>query len=69
LHPLDFLGGDDVAGLEFFPGMRMRGAEKLALVDDLLTELGRRFAVVPMREHAAAVANARTALVPLPEAV
>ena len=32
LHPLDFLGGDDVRSLSFFPGMAMSGKEKRELV-------------------------------------
>jgi len=57
LHPLDFLGNDDEPDLAFFPGMRSPGAEKVAFVRDLLSDFARRFEVVPMGEHAAALAQ------------
>jgi hypothetical protein len=55
LHPLDFLGGDDVAGLEFFPAMKMIGRVKLERVRAYLGDLAKLFDVVPMGEHAAAL--------------
>jgi hypothetical protein len=53
LHPLDFMGKDDVPDLGFFPGMRWNAAEKLAFVERALDLLAARFAVVHMSEHAA----------------
>ena len=35
LHPLDFLGADDVDALGFFPGMAMTGDRKRAVVGRL----------------------------------
>jgi peptidoglycan/xylan/chitin deacetylase (PgdA/CDA1 family) len=55
LHPLDFLGKEDDVGLEFFPGMNLRLATKLAVVDAALHEYQRRFRVVTMLEHARTV--------------
>lgn len=55
LHPLDFLGGDDVASLSFFPGMQLRGAEKTERVATLLGVLHEHFAVVSMEEQADAL--------------
>lgn len=55
LHPLDFLGADDVDSLRFFPGMGMTGAQKRQTVLDCLDELNRQFRVVSMREHAEAI--------------
>ncbi len=55
LHPLDFIGGDDIEAVKFFPGMSMNAAQKLALVDGLFAEFGRQFRVVKMSEHAALV--------------
>lgn len=52
LHSLDFLGGDDVAGLDFFPGMDMRGETKRRLVRQYVDALGRSFRIISMREHA-----------------
>ena len=55
LHPLDFLGGDEVAGLDFFPAMKLTGAIKRERVAQYLTDLKRSFHVLPMEEHAQAV--------------
>ena len=52
LHPLDFLGADDVDSLRFFPGMTMPGAVKRATVHRCLQELSSQFEVVALREHA-----------------
>jgi len=57
LHPLDFLGADDVDALGFFPGMGMTGERKRAVVASCLSELNRQFRVVPLRDHAAAIAG------------
>ncbi|MBV9957427.1 MAG: polysaccharide deacetylase family protein [Acidobacteria bacterium] len=58
LHPLDFLGGDDVEDLAFFPGMNISGQEKLALVGELLDEMKKHFNVLTMREHAQRASSA-----------
>lgn len=55
LHPLDFLGGDDVRELAFFPGMHMTGARKVALVHEMIELLKTHFTVVPMRQHKEAI--------------
>ena len=55
LHPLDFLGGDEVQGLDFFPAMRMPGARKRELVGEILDGMTRRWECVPMHRHAAAL--------------
>jgi len=36
LHPLDWLGGDEVPGLRFFPGMQSSADKKLRLLRDTL---------------------------------
>jgi hypothetical protein len=59
LHPLDFLGGDRVSGLDFFPAMRMPTSRKLEIFADLVRYLGRHFRIVNMKEHALAVHDAR----------
>ena len=56
LHSLDFLGADDVDSLAFFPGMNQSGAQKRKVVARCLRMLAARFEVVPMREHAGALA-------------
>jgi hypothetical protein len=55
LHPLDFLCGDDVSTLSFFPAMQMERARKAALLEEALTIFRDLFEVVPVGEHAAAI--------------
>lgn len=52
LHPLDLLGPKDAPGLEFFPGMGLPAAEKVAVVGRALRLLRQRFDLVPVGEHA-----------------
>ena len=51
LHPLDFLGGDDVPSLAFFPSMSMSSRAKTTFVMRVLDRLQRRYDVVTMAEH------------------
>lgn len=53
LHPLDFLGGDDVQGLDFFPGMKQSGQAKRSQLRWFLNRLREKFHVVPMGEAVA----------------
>ncbi len=55
LHPLDFLGCDDGVGLDFFPGMDLPRAVKLALLDEILALYRERYRVVPLHQHARSV--------------
>jgi peptidoglycan/xylan/chitin deacetylase (PgdA/CDA1 family) len=55
LHPLDFLGADDVSALAFFPGMAIPAARKLELVARYVDEYRSRFTVVTMAKHAEAI--------------
>ncbi len=55
LHSLDFIGGDDVTNLAFFPGMDMEGAKKRQLLDGYLRILGRDHELVDMARHVSAV--------------
>jgi peptidoglycan-N-acetylglucosamine deacetylase len=57
LHPLDFLGADDVNALGFFPGMTMAGSHKRAIVRTCLAELASQFRVLPVGEHASLAAS------------
>lgn len=52
LHPLDFLGGDDVPELAFFPAMSMPGSLKARLAENLLDIYRQQFEVVAMSTHA-----------------
>jgi peptidoglycan/xylan/chitin deacetylase (PgdA/CDA1 family) len=58
VHPLDLLGGDDVASLAFFPAMSLPGAKKRDLVAGWLADLCGRFDVVTLGEHAATLNGA-----------
>lgn len=51
LHPLDFIGKDDVGNLAFFPGMDMVAEEKIELVTDVLDAMQKHFELVPMIDH------------------
>lgn len=55
LHPLDFLGGDDVNDLGFFPAMDMKGEVKRKLVGRYLERLSLRHQVIPLGEHVRAI--------------
>jgi len=51
LHPLDFLGGDDVRELAFFPAMRSNGTEKRKFLYRLLQVLQARRQIIGVRDH------------------
>lgn len=53
LHPLDFLGGDDVSELSFFPAMQMGGKNKVDLLERFLRMIDDHFIVIPVGAHAA----------------
>lgn len=61
LHPLDFLGADEVPSLAYFPAMNIPSRSKTALVEDCLDMIVRRFNPVTVAEHAR-IAGARTAI-------
>ena len=52
LHPLDFLGRNDVTGLDFFPAMDMSDREKVTEIEWLISRLARSHAIVTVQEHA-----------------
>lgn len=60
LHPLDFLGAEDVKGLEFFPGMELPREHKLKMASSVLRLLQHHFDVVPMGEHARRIRKQRS---------
>jgi peptidoglycan-N-acetylglucosamine deacetylase len=51
LHPPDFLGSEDDAEMAFFPGMKLKRAEKLSLMDWALRRLATCFDVKRMVDH------------------
>jgi hypothetical protein len=52
LHPLDFLGRDDIKELSFFPAMNLLKEEKLKLVTEVLRLYEDHFNIVTMQQHA-----------------
>lgn len=52
LHPLDFLSGDDVSELKFFPAMNVSAARKIEFLDFAIGLLNGTFEIVTMRQHA-----------------
>ena len=52
LHPLDFLGGDDMEELSFFPAMKVPSAKKIRVVGRVIDMVSNQFNIVAMREHA-----------------
>ncbi|MEM9342748.1 MAG: polysaccharide deacetylase family protein [Pseudomonadota bacterium] len=57
LHPLDFVGGDDVESLAFFPGMKRPAEVKLRRMDRWLGMLAKRFEVLAMGAYVAEIAE------------
>lgn len=57
LHPLDFLGRDDLPSLSFFPGMSLNADVKLQLLAESVDLLKTKYDVVPMGEHAQRIAE------------
>jgi peptidoglycan-N-acetylglucosamine deacetylase len=51
LHPLDFLGGEDVPELSFFPGMSLPWQRKLELVARIMDVFCSRFNILTMDQH------------------
>jgi len=55
LHPLDFLAGEDVSTLAFFPAMQLKRSRKLAVLERALDIYRELFEVVTVGEHAASI--------------
>jgi hypothetical protein len=56
LHPLDFLGREDVSEQFFFPAMQLPRERKLAVVNRILDIVAEQFVPIPLRQHAEWVA-------------
>jgi len=50
LHPLDFLGRDDVSELSFFPAMNLHSEEKVKLVNDVIKIFSDSFTIVSLQQ-------------------
>ncbi len=59
LHPLDFLGSDDVSELDFFPGMTLTSAHKAECLMRYLRHLGSGHRVLPITEHSTRLLGSR----------
>jgi peptidoglycan-N-acetylglucosamine deacetylase len=59
LHPLDFLGCEDVPELAFFPGMSLLSDRKIETLDRAIAILTQQFNVVSMQKHAQQVSTQR----------
>jgi peptidoglycan-N-acetylglucosamine deacetylase len=57
LHPLDFLGGNDIKELSFFPAMNLHSEKKIKLVSDILSIYSSYFTIVPLRQHARTISQ------------
>lgn len=62
LHPLDFLGCEDVPELAFFPGMSLTSYTKLTTLSRAIALLTQFFTVIPMKDHAQQVVLSRKPL-------
>jgi len=67
LHPLDFLGVEDVPELAFFPAMALESSRKLNLLNRFLETLQARYAVVSMGEQARKLQRSESLRVRSPE--
>ena len=52
LHPLDFIGHDEVEGLEFFPGMNLKRDTKTDIFKTVIRYLRKYFSLTNMSKHA-----------------
>jgi peptidoglycan-N-acetylglucosamine deacetylase len=52
LHPLDFLGADDIKELSFFPAMNLPGKDKIKLVSEVMEIYSKNFTILPLGEFA-----------------
>jgi hypothetical protein len=51
IHPLDFMGREDVKELAFFPAMNMSRDKKIQFVNKIVQIYARQFTVVPLAEY------------------
>jgi peptidoglycan-N-acetylglucosamine deacetylase len=57
LHPLDFLGGDDLPELAFFPAMNLPSQKKVAMMSRILHVLTQHYTVLTVGQHAQQIAQ------------
>jgi hypothetical protein len=52
LHPLDFLGYEDVEELSFFPAMNLSRQDKLSLVHEIIRLFSRHYTILNLNQYA-----------------
>jgi len=52
LHPLDFLGKEDVKELSFFPAMNLSYEKKYKVISEIIKIYSDRFTIIPLGVHA-----------------
>jgi hypothetical protein len=57
LHPLDFLGCDDVQELAFFPGMNLPYEKKIQFVSEVIQIYTQQYTVVSLKKYAQTLAK------------
>lgn len=57
LHPLDFVGNQEVPELSFFPGMGIRAEQKAKIFTGVIKTIRKHFELVNMGEHANSVSK------------
>jgi hypothetical protein len=55
LHPLDFIGSDDLNELSFFPAMKLSWNRKVSVVSEVLRMFSDQFSVHSIEQHARAI--------------
>jgi peptidoglycan-N-acetylglucosamine deacetylase len=58
LHPLDFLGGEEVPALSFFPAMGLSADRKMELVREVIRLFSSRYTVGTLQQHASEISRA-----------
>ena len=51
LHPLDFLGSDDLDELAFFPAMKLPGERKIRQVSEALAVFMGKYSILPIKQY------------------
>jgi peptidoglycan-N-acetylglucosamine deacetylase len=69
LHPLDFMGCDDLPELAFFPAMNLTSQRKLALMSRIIKILMQHYTIVTMGDHARRLAEDRGLPLMHPQAI
>ena len=59
LHPLDLIGGDQVAELAFFPGMNVSSGKKVEVFKNVIKKLSKHYDMINMSRHWECIDNNR----------